>query len=94
MPQRLVTDEGDLFCSGGPHAGVDRALYLVRRICGPEKAAEAARLLLHDPARQAQSPYTLLDFQKAHGDEAVLATQQHLEQTHDHPKPRPTWPAA
>ena len=77
-PQRLVTDEGDLFCPGRSHAGVHLALVLVARICGPEPAAECARLLLHDPALQVQSPYTLLDFQKAHGDEAVLAAQQHL----------------
>lgn len=31
QPQRLITDEGDLFCSGGLHAGIDLSLYLLEK---------------------------------------------------------------
>ena len=34
-PERLITDEGDLFCSGGFNSGIDLSLYLVGKILRP-----------------------------------------------------------
>lgn len=78
-PQRLITDEGTLFCAGGAHAGVDLALYLVGRIHGREVATRCARALVVDPGRTSQDPYAVFGTQRAHGDEAVIRAQARME---------------
>ncbi|XPS89312.1 putative transcriptional regulator, AraC type [Desulfosarcina variabilis str. Montpellier] len=50
-PERLITDEGSLFCSGGYSAGLDLSLYLVEKYCGYEVA-----LQLNDCWKMAPTP--------------------------------------
>ncbi|MCP4020573.1 MAG: helix-turn-helix domain-containing protein [Desulfobacteraceae bacterium] len=78
-PQKLITDEGDLFCSGGANAGGDLALYLVAKYFGKEVAFQTARALLMDMDRKSQSPYLIFRFEKAHGDKEILDVQDFLE---------------
>jgi transcriptional regulator GlxA family with amidase domain len=78
-PERIITDEGDLFCAGALAAGMDLAVYLVEKYCGHEIAVQCSKSLLHEMGRDSQAPYSVFQFQKKHGDAAVKASQQWME---------------
>lgn len=78
-PERLITDEKDLFCSGGLNSGIDLAIYLVGKYCGREASVKVSKAVIHDFVRTSQRPYSVLPFQQGHGDRDVLAVQKWLE---------------
>ena len=78
-PERLITDEGDLFCSGGFNSGIDLSLYLVEKYCGHQVALESSKFAVFDIGRTSQMPYTVFQFQKDHGDSQILAVQDWIE---------------
>ena len=78
-PERLITDEGDLFCSGGFNAGIDLALYLVEKYCGHKVAMQSSKSAVSDFGRVLQTPYAVFRFQKDHRDERILAAQEWME---------------
>ncbi len=79
LGKRIVTDEGDLYCSGGANAGGDLALHLVGKFCGNEVAHQTSRVLLLDPTRQSQAPYVMYSFDKRHGDGKIIDMQEWIE---------------
>lgn len=78
-PEKLITDEGDLFTSGGANAGGDLALYLIAKYAGKEAAFQTARIMVMDMDRESQSPYFLFRLEKTHGDKDVMNIQNWLE---------------
>lgn len=82
-PDRLITDEGDLFCSGGYNAGTDLSLYLVEKYCGHEVALQSSKSLISDIGRTSQSPYAIFQHQKNHHDDQILAVQEWIEDNFD-----------
>jgi transcriptional regulator GlxA family with amidase domain len=86
-PERLVTDEGDLFCSGGMNAGADLALYLVEKYCGHEVALQSSKAMISDIGRTLQAPYSIFQFQKDHQDARILAVQKLMEAHFDREHP-------
>lgn len=83
--ERLITDEGNLFCSGGPSSGADLAFYLVKKYLGREISLQCSKAMAHDFARRSQSPYSVFQLQKNHGDDAILEVQKHLEENFSEP---------
>ncbi len=75
----LVTEDGNLVCSGGAVSYIDLAIHLIRRFAGPALALQCARMLVFDPGRDRQSPYRAFDPHRAHGDEKVLKAQDWIE---------------
>jgi transcriptional regulator GlxA family with amidase domain len=82
-PERLITDEGDLFCSGGYNAGVDLSLYLVEKYCGHEVALQSSKSVISDIGRTTQAPYAVFRLQKKHHDDQILAVQEWIEKNFD-----------
>ena len=82
-PERLITDEGDLFCSGGYSAGMDLSLYLVGKYCGHEVALQSSKSMLFDMGRTSQSPYSVFQYRKDHSDDKILAAQKWIEDHFD-----------
>jgi transcriptional regulator GlxA family with amidase domain len=79
-PERLITDEGDLYCSGASNACLDLTLYLIEQYCGHEVAVQCAKGFLLDLGRFSQAPYSsVLTYQKRHSDEAILQSQNWIE---------------
>ena len=78
-PERLITDEGDLYCAGALSAGMDLSVYLVEKYCGHDVALQCSKALIHDMGRNSQAPYSVFQFQKKHADEAVKASQRWIE---------------
>lgn len=81
-PEKMITDEGRLLCGGGAHSYFDLCLYLVEKYCGYDIAVQCSKSLLLDMGRRSQKPYTLFEFQKQHGDDAVLKSQNWLEKNY------------
>lgn len=75
----LVTDDGEVVCSGGAVSYMDLALHLVRRFAGADLALQCARMLVFDPGRDEQSPYLDFEPHKTHGDQTILRAQDWLE---------------
>ena len=85
-PKRLITDEGDLFCSGGVYSGVDLSIYLVEKFCGHETAVKCAKSIVYDYIRDSQAPFAAHLFPKNHRDEKVLAVQEYIENRYNSDK--------
>lgn len=81
--ERLITDEGDLFCSGGFNAGVDLSLYLVEKYCGHEVALQSAKSMISEMGRTTQAPFTVFHYHKDHHDPQILAAQEWIEKNFD-----------
>ncbi len=79
-PEKIITDEGDLFTAGGANAGGDLSLYLIAKYAGKEAAFQTARIMVMDMDRESQSPYLLFRFEKTHSDKDVLNIQNWLEE--------------
>jgi transcriptional regulator GlxA family with amidase domain len=81
-PDRLITDEGTLYCAGALGAGMDLSLYLVENYCGRDVATQCSKALIYDMGRNSQAPYSVFQFQKSHADEAVVQSQEWIETHH------------
>ncbi|MEW6500440.1 MAG: helix-turn-helix domain-containing protein [Thermodesulfobacteriota bacterium] len=79
-PEKLITDAGDIFCSGSMSSCIDLSMYLVEKYCGHQVAVECSKILAHDMGRHSQAPYTPFRFQRNHQDDAVLRCQIYLEE--------------
>ncbi|RJR21684.1 MAG: GlxA family transcriptional regulator [Desulfobacteraceae bacterium] len=82
-PDRMITDEGDLFCSGGYGAAMDLSLYLVEKYCGHEVAVQSSKSLVSDMNRLLQTPYAAFQFRKDHGNDKILKVQEWIERNFD-----------
>jgi transcriptional regulator GlxA family with amidase domain len=81
--ERLITDETDLFCSGGYNAGIDLSLYLVEKYCGHEVALQSSKSMISDIGRTTQAPYCMFQFRKDHKDDQILPVQEWIEKNFD-----------
>jgi transcriptional regulator GlxA family with amidase domain len=78
MPDRFVTESGNVFCSGGLYASIDLSLYLVEHYCGHEVAVQTAKALLLETPRPSQSPYAARPPRSSHDDEPIQRAQTWL----------------
>ena len=81
-PERVVTEDGSIFCGGGVNASTDLSLYLVEKYCGHQVTLEVSKALLLEPIRVTQKPFTAFAFQKKHDDSQILKIQHWLEKNY------------
>jgi transcriptional regulator GlxA family with amidase domain len=77
-PERFVTEDGRIFCSGGVYAAMDLSLYLVEKYAGREIALQCAKSLLLAMPRRNQSSYSVPLLTRPHGDRDILETEKFL----------------
>jgi transcriptional regulator GlxA family with amidase domain len=82
QPEKMITDEGDLFCSGGANAGGDLSLYLLGIYSGKNVAFQTARSLIMDVDRKSQLPYYIFRSERSHGDEKIADIQDWIEKNY------------
>lgn len=82
-PERIITDAGDIFCSGGFNSSIDLSNYLVEKMCGREIAIQCAKSLVVDRGRVSQVPYSVFHFQREHNDDQVLEIQSTMERDYN-----------
>lgn len=78
---QLMIDAGDIISAGGIMAWTDLGLRLVDRYLGAATMIKTAQMLLIDPPGRQQRYYSAFAPRMAHGDPAVLAVQNWLEET-------------
>lgn len=82
-PEKIITDEGRLLCSGGCNSYIDLSVYLIEKYCGKKIALESSKAMLHDPGRSSQVPYTSYQFSRDHDDFKIKSVQQWIEENYN-----------
>ncbi|GAC05252.1 GlxA family transcriptional regulator [Paraglaciecola chathamensis] len=82
MIDRLITEQDNIFCSGGGMAWFDLALLLIERYAGHDIATTTAKAHVIDLSRGEQSAYASLRTKKYHQDAEILTVQQWLEENY------------
>lgn len=78
--ERLITDAGRLYCTGGINAVMDVVIHIIEQFCGQEVARQTARYCLAGVDRTYKGRFVRFDGQKAHQDEAIMKIQVWLEE--------------
>ncbi|MBO9714853.1 helix-turn-helix domain-containing protein [Sphingomonas sp.] len=78
QPDRFVTEDNRLLCSGGVYGAVDVSLYLVEKLCGHEVALQCAKSLLLPMPRLHQNSYAMLPVAQEHDDAPIRAAEAYL----------------
>jgi len=78
-PDKVITEDRRMLCSGGVYASLDLSLYLVEKFCGHEVALKCAKALLINMPRPSQSGYAVLPLARPHNDAKVRAAEAYLE---------------
>ena len=76
---KIITDENNIYTSGGAYSWLNLIVYLVEKYCGREMAVLCAKGFQVDYQRMSQSPFIIFSGQKDHEDEAVRAAQEFIE---------------
>lgn len=78
---QLIIDVDDIITAGGLMAWTDLGLRLVDRYLGAKAMIDTAQMLVIDPPGRQQRYYSAFAPRLNHGDSAILAVQQWLQQT-------------
>ena len=78
-PDAMITDEGDLYCSGGSNSFNDLSFYLIEKLSSREVAVQCAKAMVQDFGRITQAPYAAPHLPKCHNDQGILAVQRWIE---------------
>ncbi|MFT2091191.1 GlxA family transcriptional regulator [Paraglaciecola sp. 2405UD69-4] len=79
-PEKMITSDQQIYCSGGGMAWFDLALLLIERYCGHDIATTTAKAHVIDIGRGEQAAYATLRAKKYHQDPDILFVQEWLEQ--------------
>jgi transcriptional regulator GlxA family with amidase domain len=78
-PERILTEDEGLICSGAMTAMYNLALYVIEIFGSDELSRICSRILLVDHNRKSQLPYMATIFRKNLGDKQILSAQHWLE---------------
>ena len=78
-PDRVLTRDQGLICSGSVSAFYYLGLHLIESFGSSHLAAQCAKTLLVDPGKASQSSYAVFNVHKGHGDQEILRAQEVIE---------------
>lgn len=78
-PDLLITDENGLYTNGGAFSFLNLLLYLVEKYYDRPTAIICSKVFQIDIDRHSQSPFTIFQGQKNHGDELIHRAQEIIE---------------
>jgi transcriptional regulator GlxA family with amidase domain len=76
---KIITDEAGIYSSGGGISFLNLIVYLVEKYAGKDAAIYCAKFFQVDASRYSQSPFSIFQGQKDHGDEPVKQAQTYIE---------------
>jgi transcriptional regulator GlxA family with amidase domain len=79
VEDKIITDENNIYTSGGAYSWLNLIVYLVEKYCGREMAVTCSKGFQVDYQRVSQSPFIIFSGQKDHEDEAVRTAQDYIE---------------
>ena len=80
VDEKVITEESNLYSSGGATSYWNLLLYLIEKYTTREMAILASKYFVIDMGRNDQSPFTIFRGQKDHEDEVVKNAQEYIEQ--------------
>lgn len=80
VEDKIITDEGGIYSSGGAYSSLNLILYLVEKFVGREIAIFCSKAFQIDIQRDSQSPFTIFIGQKEHEDESIRKAQEFIEE--------------
>ena len=83
VEDKIITDENDIYSSGGAYSWLNLIMYLVEKYAGRDIAITCAKGFQVDIQRHSQSPFIIFRSQKDHEDEAVQKAQEYIENNTD-----------
>lgn len=78
-PDRVLTRDKGLICSGSVSAFYHLGLHLIESFGSSHLAAQCSKSLLVDPSKASQATYAMFNVHKSHGDKAILCAQELIE---------------
>ncbi len=81
-PERILTEDSGLICSGAVTSLYQLALYVIEIFGSESLSCACSKALLIDPSRTTQMPYMLTKFRKKHGDREILKAQEWMKEHH------------
>lgn len=81
-PDAMITDEGDLYCSGGSNSFNDLSFYLIEKLSSREVAIQCSKAMVQNFGRASQAPYAACQFPKSHHAQDILAAQRWIEENY------------
>lgn len=79
VAERIITDEGGIYSSGGAYSYLNLILYLIEKYAGREMSILCSKVFAIEIERNSQSPFAIFQGQKEHGDEPIKNAQEFIE---------------
>jgi transcriptional regulator GlxA family with amidase domain len=79
VTEKVITDEGGFYSSGGAFSYTNLILYLIEKYVGREMAILSAKVFALNIERQDQLSFVIFQGQKDHDDESVKKAQEFIE---------------
>lgn len=83
--EKLIVDNGTIYCGGGATSFLNLVLYLIEKYAGKDIAVEASKMLLIDYSKPQQSHYQLFLPQLRHGDLEISKIQDYVHNCNEWP---------
>ena len=77
---QLITEDGQIFCSGGGTAWFDMSLFLIERYCGYELAQASSRSYVFDIGQERVNNLYRIPGKRYHKDKQIIELQDWLEE--------------
>ncbi len=82
VEEKIITDEGGIYSSGGAFSYLNLILYLIEKYAGRSTAVFLSKAFQIDIERRSQSPFIIFQGQKGHDDDAIIRVQEYIEQNY------------
>lgn len=78
----VITDEGNIYSSGGAISVWNLVLYLIEKFLNREIAVLVSKYFAVDIGRESQAPFTIFKGQKRHADAEIKGLQAYMEENY------------
>jgi transcriptional regulator GlxA family with amidase domain len=76
---RIITEENGIYTNGGAYSFLNLVLFIVEKLFDRGTAILCSKVFQIDIGRTTQSPFSIFQIQKDHGDEVVSKAQMYIE---------------
>jgi transcriptional regulator GlxA family with amidase domain len=77
---RVITDQGGIYTSGGGFSSIKLILYLIEKFCGREASLWISKRFSVDIDQISQAHFAVFTGQHQHNDDEILKSQTYIEQ--------------
>jgi transcriptional regulator GlxA family with amidase domain len=82
VTEKIITDEGRIYSSGGAFSYLNLILYLIEKYAGREIAVLSAKVFAIEMQRENQLSFVIFQGQKEHADEPIKQAQEFIEKNY------------